>query len=415
MSITYKTLLGDTFETISRRRYGHEGGADNIRRANPGVVEPLPGGAVVVIPPLPGTPGDLVPASEAASENEISVIVNGVVFRHWTRISVVRSVDTLDTAGFAAPFSVDTPGFKETFRPLSYKPFGIDIGGRRLFTGTLVGVNPEMSADQKMVRASGYSVPGVLQDCTAPAEAYPLEFGGWNLREIAEELLRPFGIPVVFDSALDPNVVFDFGVGLKPGKKILPFLIKLAKEKNLLVSNTPEGELLFRQADVGAGVRAYLRQGEFPLLEVTPAFDPQEYYSSITGIEQVFYGFGGGVYTKSNPRLAGVVRPFVFEPDDSVSSAEISTTVEAKMGRMLANAAPYTIKVATWRTPDGALWEPGDAISVYAPDAMIYEPYKFVIRQVTLDRSVQGEYAILNLVPPGSLAGKVPEVLPWDA
>jgi prophage tail gpP-like protein len=84
------------------------------------------------------------------------------------------------------------------------------------------------------------------------------------------------------------------------------------------------------------------------------------------------------------------------------------------MGRMYANAAPYTAKVSTWFAPDGALWEPGDTVTVHAPDAMIYEPYDFTIRKVSLQRSKSSETASLDLILPGSLDGKIPETLPWD-
>lgn len=424
LSTTYRTLQGDTFEIISRRRYGTEMGADNIRAANPGVTEPMLAGLDIIIPPVPGAPADRSTDTEASSLSEVTLLVGGLEFRHWSEVHIVMSVDSLDTVAFAAPFDVGIPGFKETFKPFAFQSVGVDVGGRRLFTGTMMSVNPEITKSSKMVRGNAYSLPGVLNDCTAPSSLYTesLGFHGQNLRDIARTVAKPFGIGVVFDDDPGPAYGFTFSFSdpgeeapvLKPGQKILSFLVGLAKERGFLITNTPEGELYFREADVGAASVATLRQGRSPLISVTPQFNAQEYYSHITAKAPTFFGMGGENVVAVNPRLNGVLRPFTYNPADGVIGADVQVAVDAKMGRMFANAAPYTATVSTWRTPAGGLWQAGDTVTVHAPDAMIYEPYEFVIRQVTLVRSAKQETATLNLVLPGSLASKSPKGMPWD-
>lgn len=415
LSTTYNVLPGDTFEIIARRKYGTELGAEHIRSANPGASEPLFAGTTIIIPAVPGTPTDRISDTPAAGPSEVAVFVGTEHFRFWDQVVIIRSVDAFDSAAFSAPFDVDTPGFKEVFRPFSFQPFGIDVGGRRLFSGTLMSVNPEVTSEGKIVMANGYSTPGVLEDCTGPSSLFDegLGFYGQNLREIAIKVVAPFGIPVVFDT--DPGPAWELEPPvLKPGKKILPFLAGLAKQRGLLITNTPEGELFFRKADVGAGSVATLRQGESPLTSVTPTFNSHEYYSHITAKQPTFFGLGGGNVVAVNPRLQGVLRPFTYNPADGVFGADVQVAVDSKMGRMFANAAPYTAEVTSWHTPDGELWAPGDTVTVHAPDAMIYKPYDFVIRQVTLTRRASEEAATLALVLPGSLAGKSPKEMPWD-
>ena len=109
-------------------------------------------------------------------------------------------------------------------------------------------------------------MPGILNDCTSPASSFPLEFNNQGLREIAVSLLEPFGIGVSFD--VDQGAIFQ-RVASKPTDKVLKFLIGLAKQRNLIISNTEQGELLFTQSFQSPPFVANLEQGESPLLSVT--------------------------------------------------------------------------------------------------------------------------------------------------
>lgn len=410
MSTTYNVINGDTFESIARKKYGTEKEADRINRANPGVSEPLTAGTVLTVPTLPDAPQDTLSNAPAATGDEVAILIDGQRFRFWDRVRVTRSIDTMDTVEFGAPFDADAPGFRETFRPFSFKPVVITVGGTPLFTGTMVAVSPAVENSQKIVSVSGYSLPGVLNDCTSPASTYPLEFNDQGLRDISAALASPFGIAVEFQA--DQGAIFE-RVASEPGKKVLAFLTELAKQRNLVISSTTRGKLLFSQSiETGTPV-ARLQQGSAPVMAVTPFFSPQEYYSHITGIEPVIVGLAGSQFTVKNPRLQGVTRPITFNAPDTLD-ADVKAAVEAKAGRMFGNMASYSVRVATWRDPQGNLWDPNTIVKLQAPEAMIYNEYAFVIRSVEFEREGRKETATLNLVIPGSFSGKVPESLPWE-
>lgn len=412
MSTTYDTKAGDTFEGIARVTYGTEREAGRIRAANPGAVEPFAAGVRLVVPVAPsGAP------STAPSENaeETAVLIDGARFRFWESVRITRAIDSVDTLELSAPFDPNAPDFRDAFRPFSYKRVEVTVGGDPLFTGTMVGVTPDVGPTRKTISTSSYALPGVLNDCTAPASAFStsgsqLEFFSQNLRQIAEKLAGFFGLSVVFEG--DAGAPFDPPVAIKAGGKVFSFLAGLAKQRNFIVSSTPRGELLFLQStDAGQPV-AQLRQGEPPLVAVTPVFSPQEYYSHVTGLEPVLVGLQGSQFTVKNPRLPGVIRPLTFEVSDA-SSADVKAAVEAKAGRMFAGAASYSVTVATWRDAGGALWAPNSTVTLEAPDAMVYSAYSFIIRSVAFTRDRASESAALSLVMPGAFSGKIPEDLPW--
>lgn len=409
MSTIYNVLDGDTFELISRKVYGTELEAGRIESANPGVFEPLTPGISLIIPVVPTAPQNIPQKAVFDDPNEVALLIDGERFRFWDRIRLSRSMDAMDTVEFSAPFDADTPNFRETFRPFSYKNIVVTVGGDLLFNGTMITIDPVLENNRKIISVSGYSLPAVLNDCTPPASAFPLEFNNQKLPEITAKFVEPFGIGIKFDA--DDGAIFE-RVASKPEKKVLSFLIELAKQRNLIISSTERGELLFQQSTTVGNPVARLRQGESPLLSVTPRFNPQDYHSHITGLESVELGLSGSKYTVKNERLEGVIRPLIFGVPDTVK-ADVKAAVQAKMGRMFGNLAGYTIQVDTWRDPVGVLWQPNTTLKLTAPDAMIYNEYEFIIRSVDFDRE-NADLATLELVIPGSFSGELPEVLPWD-
>jgi prophage tail gpP-like protein len=410
LSTTYKIKTGDTFETIARQQYGDDQQSVKIASANAGVFEPLVAGAEIIIPDIQDAPTDLIQQQPSADLDEVSILIDGQRFRFWDSITITRSIDAMDTIEYTAPFEAERQAFRDTFKPFSYRDTWATIGGEVLFNGIMMGVTPSVGEGSKIVSVSCYSRPGVLNDCNAPVGAVDLEFNGVGLVEITATLCAPFGISAVFES--DPGAIFD-RVALSPTKRILSFLIELANQRNLIISSTKEGGLLFWQSvEVGSPV-AILRQGESPLTSIKPSFSPQEYYSHVIGIQPISIGLGGGQYSLKNDKLSGTLRPVAFAANDA-KGAELLDAVNAKMGRMFANAISYSLAVSTWRDSQGNLWEPNTTIKVQAPDAMIYEEYEFLIRKVSLSAADNSRTAILDVVFTGAFRGEAPEVLPWD-
>lgn len=410
MSTTYNIVAGDTFEVISRKVYGVETEASRIARSNPGVVEPLTPGLEIIIPDLPGAPKNIQQQSAAVNVNEVAILIDDTRFRFWDSIRVTRSIDTVDIVEFGAPLETDLQEFRNTFKPFSYKSTVITVGGDPLFTGVMVSVNPVVEETRKIVSVGCYSLPGVLNDCTPPASAYPLEFNNQGLRDIATTLAAPFGVNV--DFKIDQGAIFE-RVACEPGEKVFSFLVKLAKQRNLILANDERGNLIAWQSVTNSAPVARFEQGFSPLLSIAPFFSPQEYYSHITGLDPVVIGSEGSQFTVRNPRLTGVVRPFTFKAPDT-NNSNIKAAVQARASRMFANLVSYSVKVATWRDAAGNLWEPNTTITVNAPDAMIYSDYQFIIRSVDFEKNATTETATLNLVLPGSFSGSIPDSLPWD-
>ena len=415
MSTIYDVIIGDTFDSIARKKYGTEVEANRIIAANPGVNEPLTAGIFLIIPDIPEAPKNLQQQTNSNTVEEMAVLINGKRFKFWDKIRIIESLDTIGTIEFSAPFDVDLPNFKESFRPFSFQSVIITVGDDPIFTGTMLTPVPIIENESKIISVSCYSLPGILNDCTPPASMFKdnngkLEFNGQGLQEIITTLASPFGVGVDFQA--EQGAIFE-RLAIEPGKKVLTFIIELLQQRNLILSSDSKGKLIILQSVETGNAVGRLEQGSAPVLSVTPFFTPQQYYSHVTGIEPVVVGLAGSQFTVKNPRLPGVVRPFTFIAPDTIDST-IKSSVEAKTGRMFGNMVSYSIRVATHRDPSGNRWASNTTVILQAPDAMVYNDYEFIIRSVEFEKDDKTETAILNLVLPGSFSGKIPTILPWD-
>lgn len=405
MSSPYLVRSGDTYETISSRVYGDTSGAGEIQAANPGAVAPPQPGTTITIP-------DREPRHQASPAGDgVELRIAGTDFRGFTQIAITRRLDAVDTVEIEAP-QADSEQFRNLIQPLTFQPLTVFAGGDQVFTGTLTHVQPSITADTSKVRLSGYSSPGVLSDCTVPAGA-DRQFRGMNLPDIATKVIKPFSLQIERSGEMGGEFR---RVKMRPRDKVLSFLTGLAKQRKVFLGSTVDGKLALSGPPAVTKPVIQLRQGESPLKSIEPSFAPQSYYSHVTGFRKVNRGGVGSQTTVINPLLqsTGVLRPLSLEMRD-IKRGELQAATEAKLGGMLADAVSYGVTVATWRDPQGVLWEPGTTVSLEAPKAFVYAPYDFQVRSVRFARRVDGgTVAKLNLVLPGVFAGEAPTMLPWS-
>lgn len=410
MSRNYTVIQGDSYDLIARKLYGDDQKAGLIQKANPGTTEPLVAGTSVTIPTDPSAPTTARRSGAVNDPDETAVSIDGSRFRFWSQIEITRSIDSVDSVAFVAPFEPDEQAFRDAFRPFSYPDADVSVGGVPLFTGTLMSPSPTTSPNTRIVTAGCYSRPGVMADCSCPASAFPLEWNNVTLRTIATDLAAMFGLSVVFTAPAGD--VFE-RVAVTPQENPLTVLAKLASQRNLVIGTTEAGALLFQQAVTSGRTVANFTEGQSPQITVGVSFSPQEYYSSVTGISPTIIGLPGVQYTVKNGRLSGVIRPFTFDSPDTEDSA-LAASVQSKIGRMFAGAVEYNISVDTWRDPSGALWSPNTLVSLFAPGVMVYGRSTLLVKSVILRRDEKTKSATLICTLPGALAGEVPETLPWE-
>ena len=401
------TVKGDTFESLSRRAYGSESGAAQIRKANPGYTSPFLAGVNVYVPPQIGAPTD---KTQRTTGDQIVVIVGGVKFEYWNEILVTRSIDAPPAIELSAVWEPSNKQLRDVFRPFGFKPISIFLGDQKLFTGDMTTATPQTRDDGSTITASAQGKTAILSDCTPPASAFPLAFDDQSLDTIAAALLSPLGISTKFEASA--GAPFE-RVELQIGDQLMALIVKLAQQRGVVVGETVDGAALFTKAESDATPVAVLSADAPPVLQIDAKFNPQNYYSHITAIAPTIVGLKGEQVTVKNPYLTNILRPYTFEADDS-GNETLQQIAEAKAGRMFANMVSWSVRLATWYKADGSTWQPGERVKLSGDTAMIYRPTIFLIRSVTLAQNESSRTATLDLVLPGGFAGVIPETLPWE-
>ncbi len=426
---TYTVTEEDDFELISKKTFGVGDSAALIKHANPGTVGGLRVGMVLTIPQTVPPPATEV---AARSGEEVSITVGGNLFRFWSTFRLRTAIDGIAKFQFGAVHEPANAAFREIFTPLRFQPIELYVGGKRVFAGRMIGVNPATTKAGRVVTVEGYARCGVLQDCTMSASVFAsfeqgdlVESGGveWDhftLPDIAKFQAAPFGLVPVFESAPELPIdedgvqVEEFErVATPPTQKVWPFWVGLAKQRNLVIGSNADGNPAFRRTNPNAATQL-LREGSSPVTAIEPNFRPQQFYSSVTGLSPAFIGEEGAQHTIVNPHLQGIHRPLTFTVDDALDAAAAKSVVESKIARMFADSLSYRVTMVGSRDVHGELWEANTRVRLLAPGAMIREETEFLIRVVELEGDALKQMTVLTCVLPESFDGQVPQVLPWN-
>ena len=187
----------------------------------------------------------------------MKIRVNNQKYINFDSVSIESSIDAVaSTFSINAFFNLDNPEDREIFRPLKYNKIEIFDGDEKLLlTGTILNHDITNQSTTQLVNISGYSLPGVIEDCNVPYSMYPLESLKMNLAEISKKLIQPFGLKLIIDPLIANEVGLIYSKSVcAPEDKIKEYLAKLAAQRNIILSHTEEGHLRLFRPNVGANV-----------------------------------------------------------------------------------------------------------------------------------------------------------------
>lgn len=335
----------------------------------------------------------------------------GGAFGHWSEVELARSLDGYTALSLSGPFDHERLEVRRAFQPLSFPRVAVKVGAELVCTGYVKDIAPDVQATISSVGVTVYSIAHELTEICVDPSRLPLEFSGLDLKQIAGKVVTAsIGEESVFDG--HPGGAFG-RVRAEPDADIHGFIVDLARQRGFVLSDTPTGALWFRsEAPLGAPVARLKGQ---PLTRVRAAFEPGNWYSTVTGRGKRKAGKGGARFTEYNPLYrAEHPRSHTLKLDD-LESADVPNSAQAAIGRMIASAVSYTVEdLPSWRDPSGALWAPNTTVTLTAPEAMVYRETELVIRSIVFRQSPESETATLSLVLPGTFGGALPRGLPWE-
>lgn len=324
----------------------------------------------------------------------------------FNKFKVTLKYDSVgSTFSFEHYFDPNNKEHRILWQPGHFHIVKLEHNGELLLTGFILSQQFGQSSLKQLSSISGYSLPGVLEDCQIPPELYPLQSDGQTLREITLKLLAHFSTkkyPInltVDGSVLDKvNSKFEKTTASET-ETIKSYLTKLAAQKDIVLSHTPEGNLLYTKAKTKMKPLFHYEPGTLGVTDISLSFDGQGMHSTITLLKQSDSdeGKNAGESSIKNPFVPFVKRPSV----QSQSSGTDNETGDAAKNALSAElkGIVLTVTLSSWLVR-GKIIKPNNTITVRVPELYIFEKTEFFIEQVELDGDETKNTAVLTCVLP---------------
>ncbi len=355
--------------------------------------------------------------------------VNGKYFLYFNEVIISTTLDTIaSTFSFFAFYDATIPGHNELFRPLSYAKIEFfDDNDRLLSTGTIVHWNFKSDSGPSLVQLSGYSLPGVLEDCQIPYRLYPLESNNRTLAQIAARLISPFNFNnIVYDSVKNEANQTIAKTIAKIDESIKDYLCKVANQKNVVLSHDIHGNLIMFRPDIHSAPKLSLNDQNTVSMELD--VDGTKIHSDITTIRQPSRGDNPANQFENENDLNNISNPDA--PKGKVFKIESISTVKNPLVKAYRPYVDRLTKLSFYDTQRAALnmraaelknirvnfeldhWpvvSVGDIIEVYNPELFIVNKVKMVLETTIIQESSKSKTMKGTLVLLETFTGDEPQ------
>lgn len=317
----------------------------------------------------------------------------------FNSFSLFLKYDSVASAfSFSFYFDPDNEEHKVLFQPSHYHKVDVEHNGELILRGTILNQGFSVGAEKKLATISGYSLPGVLEDCEIPTSLYPLQSDGRTLLQIAQRFTSLFPFNVLVDPVVSAKVNSTYDTSTASETQTLKgYLTELATQKKVILSHNSEGNLLFTEAKTNQKPFYHFENG-MPDVEMSLNFDGQSMHSHITVQKQAGVdGGNAGEVTIRNPYVPYVYRPKVL----SQSSGDDIDTSEAARMALSAELKGIVLTITTnvWEI-DGKLIKPNSIVTVTNKELYLYNKTRWFVESIQFNGNETSTTAVLTCVLP---------------
>lgn len=338
-------------------------------------------------------------------------------------VKQARLMTTFDTPGdgFTAQIIVNRknePDLWEAVQPFAAPLVEIYIENELKLTGTITNPRPLKSLRETIRDLEGFSATYNFVDSDL---APPYEFNNLTLQDIAEDVAGQTATPVIFAdaptlkrtsaAAPEPDIIDSifYRATVSSGQSAFEFLQPLADERNRVISCTPQGEVIFQQADTSTEPVGILEEDKNTFMQNYGAsFDLRERFKTFKVIMNSPFGRFSGVATDDNINQP---RHKIMRIDEQEVGGML-TTAQWLLNKMAKKSLTHKIEVIGWRAPDKNLWSAGTLVTIKSETMGIENGFTFFINGVEYVQSKNDKKAVLDLIPPQVYSNQ-PIVEPW--
>jgi prophage tail gpP-like protein len=331
--------------------------------------------------------------------------INGRNVDFFTGVSIQLKLDSIASVfQFKARFNPENDDHKELFKPLQFHKVEIFNNDKVLiFTGTILNHAFESNSGTNLVSISGYSLSGILEDCTIPVSQYPLQSDNRNLKDIAQRLCGLFDIGLVIDSSVANDVNRSYKkTTAGPTDTIKSYLAKLTSQRNILLSHDAKGRVVMFKPNSESKPKYFFNNEN--TLSMSSSFNGQSLHSEINVVRQPS-SENAGVSTVDkavNPLIAK------YRPTTKVlSSGEDTDTKKAADNELASELEAIQVKVELNYLLEDIM--PGDIVNVHCHDIYSFAYSRYMVKDVSYSYDEKSDKTSLSLVLPETYTGNIPK------
>lgn len=315
----------------------------------------------------------MVSPADAPRANDVVLSIGGQKYSGWQDVRVTRDLEA-GASDFELEVTERWAGQSKPWQIALFTPAVITFGSSLALTGYVERYEPSYNKDTHSVRIAGRSKTCDVIDCMPDING---SFNGQTLDAIAKAIAAPFNVNVIVQC--DVGEAFPQAV-MEKTETAHSFLEKLARMRQVLVTDDENGNLILTQAGLGGTATGSLIQSQLSpkidgnILEAKGKLSCNERYATYNVLGQNGVGFDGEepeydvVGTFADPSCP---RPRIFAEHAEVAVDTAAAQARAQW-RALHNAArgiEANITTVGWYQDKAgtSLWKPNQNVPVKSP------------------------------------------------
>lgn len=316
------------------------------------------------------------------------------IFEGFKNIRLSRNLTSL-TGAFEITLMDKWEVEREDFILKAGEKITCKIGGSPLFEGFIDRFGISVNSQSRNLTISGRDKTADLVDCSILGSN---EFNDMKLDAIAKKLVEPFGIGMVFFS--------DVGAPFKKftvnqGETVFEALERLAKQRDLLLTSSPVGNLVFEKKGVIRSSTELIEGRN--VKDMAVSFDNTERFSEYHCKAQTVGLLGTPETATKSKGLAtdkGITRhrPTLLLSENPADMSGAQKRAEWEASIRAAKACQVNVVVVDWTQKNGELWATNQITHVDCPSIGIKQD--MLIQRVKFEQSENGRITELELIRP---------------
>lgn len=325
---------------------------------------------------------------------------------------------------------IKNPSLYQKVKPYQSTPATVYLENKLMLKGTLTKTVNETTISGQTTNLTGFSDTFNFVDS---ALAPPYEFLNYDLESLCIAVAKQTGTKVVNAalstsfagpggsfSFIDVSGIFD-KVTVNPGQSGYDFIAPLAAQRDRIVSNTLEGDLLLQQANINQESVGTLDESNNDLLltkEYHSEYDLRSRFKTYKVRSQTPSEFSkSGAFSAAGIATAIATDKNIKSPRHKIVAANdqvvggLQKIAEYTKNTALIAALSQDIPIVGWIAPNGKLFAPGTLITLKSETLFVPDGFTYFIKAVKY--IFGGEKSCVLSLIPKEVYSNEPIVEPW--